>query len=335
MQILILSIFLFSSYAVANDEYLSERLEREIKKSDFSTIDELAENERVIRDLSLREQYFKEREKPWSPIPFRALLIKGTRLVDVKTGKVYFTSSDMYVYAQEETIGSQITYILNQEKEAKYKTFTKNLRSIERDIALYPEVDVNKSYLEKPKYHSTDKTLEIESHMTFHIETMKSIFFADLYNGTETLSTANRFQSKTFFNSVLPVDFGFSLGFQEGLWNDTDNQVKWSTGYFGPSLRWQFAKWGKARFNTKLGVERSFRFTAIGTSSRATFSSLTYDFELEAVYNSAIGPFLFGWTLRNMTWQLEDTDTPLNIINNKKEITSTSIFAGYRVDFDF
>ncbi len=335
MQTLILSIFLLSNYAFANDEYLSERLEREIQKSDFSTVDELTENERVIRDLSLREQYFKEREKPWSPIPFRALLLKGTRLVDIKTGKVYFTSSDIYVYAQEETNGSQVTFILNQEKVAKYKTFTRNLRSIERDISLYPEVDVNKSYLDKPKYHSTDKIMEIESHFSFHIETMKSIFFADLYSGTETLSTANRFQSKTFFNSVLPVDFGISLGFQKGLWNDTDNQVRWSTGYFGPSLRWQFAKWGKARFNTKLGIERSFGFTATGVSSRANYSSLLYEFELEAVYQSSIGPFLFGWTLRNMSWQLEDTDTPLNIINNKIDITSTSIFAGYRVDIDF
>lgn len=334
MRILITALLLISTPIYGEDDYLSERLERELKTSDFTIVDELTENERVIKDLSVREQYFKERKKPWSPIPFRALLVKGTRLVDIKTGKVYFTTSNLYVLAQEETNGSQVSYILNQEKIAKYKTFTRNLKSIERDVTLYPDIDPNKTYADKPRYQSNDEILELESHFSFHVESMTNSFFANLYNGTETTSTANRFQVKTYYNSKLPVDFGLSLGYQEGLWNEIDNRVKWTTGYFGPSLRWQFAKTGKFRFNAKVGVERSFQFKAIGANSQTTFSSLHYELELEAIYNSAIGPFLFGWTLRNMTWQLENTDGPLVVNDNRDSILSTSFFAGYRVDVD-
>lgn len=335
MQVLILVLLSLSFGAFAEDDFLSDRLEKEIDSSDFSLVDELAENERTIERMGVREQYFKERKKPWSPVPFRALLLKGTRLVDVKTGKVYFTSSDLYVMAQEETIGSQIAYILNQERVTKYKTFTRNLRSIERDVTLYPEVDPNKNYLDKPKYHSTDQVLNFENHLTFHIETLSNQFFADTYNGTETSSTANRFQLKSYYNSQLPVDFGLSLGFQEGLWNEVNNQVRWSTGYFGPSLRWQFAKWGKLHFNTKIGVERSFRFKAIGPNSDTNFSSLLWEWELEGVYYSFMGPILVGWTLRNMTWTLEDTDSVTGFVDNRGDVTSSSLFVGYRIDFDY
>lgn len=334
MRVLIGLIILLSLPLFAEDDFLSERLSKEIDSSDFSAVDELADNEKIIEELSTREQYFSERKKPWSPIPFRALLLKGTRLVDIKSGKVYFTSSDLYVLAQEETAGSQESYILNKDKIAKYRTFTNRLRSIETDVTLYPQIDPNKIYVDKLKYHSTDKTLEIESHLTFHIEALNTPFLADIYNGTQTTSTANRFQSKTYYNSALPVDFGLSFGYQEGLWNEVDNQVKWSSAFYGPSLRWQFAKWGKLHLNTKFGIEKSFRFEAIGPDSQTQFENLLYEWEIEGIYHSALGPFLFGWTLRNMTWKINNTDSELSFSTLKQEVVSTSFFAGYRIDVE-
>lgn len=334
MRVLTSLIFLVCLPLFAEDDFLSDRLSKEIDANDYSIVDELADNERVIEELSTREQYFSERKKPWSPIPFRALLLKGTRLIDIKTGKVYFTSSDLYVLAQEETVGSQESYILNKDKIAKYKTFTNKLRSIEADVTLYPQVDPNKIYNDKQKHHSVDKGLEIESHLTFHIEALSTPFLADLYNGSETTSSANRFQSKTYYNSVLPIDFGISFGYQEGLWNEVDNQVKWSSAFYGPTLRWQFAKWGNLHLNTKFGIEKSFRFKAVGPDSQVQFENLLYEWEIEGVYQSDLGPFLFGWTLRNMTWKLKNTDTPLSFTDIKQDVTSTSFFAGYRIDVD-
>jgi hypothetical protein len=325
---------IFSGPVFSQEDLLADSLSEEIEASDFSYIDKLSDEESKSQNLAIREQYYNEREKPWSPVPFRALLIKGTRLVDLKTAKVFFSSSDIYVLAQEETVGSQISFILTKDKVAKYKTFTKNLRSIETDVTLYPKVNPNKINVSKEKYYSVDPSLKIESHLTFHIEAISNPFFADIYGGTETLSTANRFQSKTYYNSLLPVDFGLSLGFQEGLWNDTDNQVKWKMGSFGPSLRWRFAKWGKLKTNAKFGVERSFEFKAIGASSNNKYSSLLYEFELEASYDSPIGPILFGWGFRKMTWQLENADFTANFKDNKQEISSTSLFLGYRIDFE-
>jgi hypothetical protein len=334
MRFLLCLLLILSRPIFSQDDLLADSLSEEIEASDFSLVDKLSDKENKAQRLAVREQYYSEREKPWSPIPFRALLLKGTRLVDLKTSKVYYTSSDIYIYAQEETVGSQISYVLTNDKVAKYKTDTKNLRSIENDIALYPKVNPNKVYITKEKYSSVDSSLEIESHLTFHVESISNPFFADIYGGTETVSTANRFQSKTYYNSVLPIDFGLSLSLQTGLWNDSDNQVRWKMGSFGPSLRWQFAKWGKLKMNTKFGVERSFNFKAAGTSSVNQYSSLLYDFELEASYDSPIGPILFGWGVRKMTWQLERAEFAANFTDNKQEITSTSLFLGYRFDFE-
>lgn len=325
---------ILSSPVFSQDDLLADSLSREIESADFSIIDKLSNEENKAQQLAVREQYYSEREKPWSPIPFRALLLKGTRLIDLKSSKAYFTSSDIYVYAQEETAGSQLSYILTKDKVAKYKTYTKNLRSIEGDLTLYPKVNPNKVYIAKEKYYSIDPSLQVETHLTFHVEAISNPFFADIYGGTETLSTANRFQSKTYYNSLLPIDFGLSLGFQEGLWNETDNQVKWKMGSFGPSLRFQFAKWGKLKMNAKFGIETSFGFKAIGASSNNRFSSLLYEFELEASYDSPIGPILFGWGLRRMTWQLENADSVASFVDNQQEISSTSLFLGYRFDFE-
>lgn len=334
MRLLICLLLTWSSPAFSEVDLLADSLSEEIEASDFTVVDKLSSEEDKAQQLAVREQYYDERDKPWSPVPFRALIIKGTRLIDLKTNKVYFTSSDIYAYAQEETVGSQISHILTKDKVAKYKTYTKNLRSIETDVALYPKENPNKVYIAKEKYHTIDKTLEIETHLTFHLEAISNPFFADIYGGTETISTANRFQSKTYYNSILPVDFGLSLSYQSGLWNETDNQVKWTAGSFGPSLRWQFAKWGKLKMNTKLGVERSFNFKAVGPSSINRFSSLLYDFELEASYDSSIGPIVFGWGYRRMTWQLEAAEFSSDFVDNKQEISSTSLFLGYRIDFE-
>ncbi len=334
MRLFICLILIYSAPIFSQDDLLADSLSEEIEASDFSLIDKLSDEEDQSQKLAIREQYYSEREKPWSPVPFRALILKGTRLIDLKTEKVYFTSSDIYAYAQEETRGSQLSYILTKDKIAKYKTFTKNLRSIETDVTLYPKVNPNNVYISQEKHQTIDPSLKIETHLTFHAEAISNSYFADIYGGTETLSTANRFQSKTYYNSLLPVDFGLSLSFQTGLWNEADNPVSWKSGSFGPSLRWRFGKWGKLKMNTKVGVERSFNFKAVRGDTINEFSSLSYDIELEASYDSPIGPILFGWGFRRMTWQLETSQFSSNFKDDKQELTSTSLFLGYRLDFE-
>lgn len=327
--------FLVSFSSTAKEVLLSEQLEEELENVNFKTVDKLTKSKKVIQSHATREDYFSERKKPWSPIAFRALLTKGSRLIDIKTGKIYFNSSNIYVWAQEETVGGQDAFILNQERKVKYKVLTANLRSIELDLTLYPKKTPQQLSFKRQKYSTLDKELLVENHLTFHIESMNNSYFADLYGGTETVSTANRFQNKAYFNSFLPVDFGLSIGYQSGLWNEPDNQVKWSASYIGPSLRWTFIELEKASFNLKFGVEHSFNFKAIGANSKGHFSSLLYEFELEAVYYSSLGPILLGFSYRNMTWQLEDSEGLSGFADNKQVLASNSFFIGHRIDLDF
>jgi hypothetical protein len=301
-------------FIVDGEEDLLLELDDLESDADYSVIDEIGKQDQ--KRERQRHTYYPSKERKRiaiKPSIFTAILQKGTIIWDVRTGKKYSPQKSVYVKAIEKLPGSQASYIYDKNGKIKFRARTDSLKSVESDIDLLLPFDAIESYENKDQFHTVDEGFALRHFFLIHFETMSSEYYANLYEGDSKAAVGNRFESKNYFTTRLPIQLGINIGHELGTWSDDKvGDVAWNSLFYGPTFLWTALQKDKTSLHFHFGILKSLNHTASTTDSTQTFSSLALQLDTEFQFNTDVGPLLFGLNYRKISTSLKTTTASLN-----------------------
>jgi hypothetical protein len=308
------------------DEFLDEEV-------NFNSIDSLSSK---ISKFDQKYKTYKPKEfirvTPDSPIKFYAVLREKSQLMKLETGKAFFNKRKVYVSAREIYYGGKWSYIYNKKGEIKYKTLTGNLSSVERIISLRSKISGDKIYPPKTRLHTSDKFFALETHFLFRRESSDLSAVASTLDIESASASSNSFSFKTYYDSILPIDFGFVMDYQTGKFaTEETNSTIWSALYLGPTIKYDLLESKKFKLNTQFAVKKSIFFNATSDESKIHYSTLLWQIGLEGVYKTSIGNFSIGFESSFIRSSVKGELSDQEKFNNEKTtMQQNAVAIGYQ-----
>lgn len=310
------------------DQFLEEE-----NQMNFSSIDTIGDK----IDMSKKKyKSYKPKEfirvDPQAPVQFFASLRKDSRVIDLKTDKIFYNSRKLYVNAREVYYGGKWSYLISKSGEIKYKTFTTSLTSVESVINLRSKEDATKVYPPKTSNHSSDKTFPINSHFLYRSDTSNLSYVGQNLGYSDGNANSSTLSFKMYYESFLPIDFGIVFDYQFGVLNLEDaEESAWNALYIGPTMRYTFIDRGSFAMNTQLAVKKSLLFNVSNNGENIQFSTLLWQIGLEAIYKTDVGNFSIGYDSSFIRSSVKSELPSREPIESEKEtMNQNSISVGYQ-----
>lgn len=312
-----------------SSDVLDQFLDDEIS---FQNVDDLSkilntDNQKYKR-YTIKE-YVKE--TPTTPKVLYAVLRENSSLHHLNNKNIIKNSKKMYVNAREVYYGGKWSYLYDKDKEAKYKTLTKNLAFIEEVIKIRSTIAGNKIYPKKNRYNTVDKSIPLEMHLIYKSESTDFKSLNTLTTSELETARSNTVSIKTYFNSLLPIDLGLVFDYQSGIAENDFDSITWTSASLGPTIKYDFYRYGDFIFNTQFAVKKSLFLNANSETSTANFSSLAWQIGIEAAYKTKFGSFSLGlensYIKTSVKGELQDQ---ASFSNTKESMNQSAITVGYQ-----
>lgn len=269
-----------------------------------------------------------QEENPYPP--YRALIKRGVRLYSLDLEEVFIASRDVIAMANEIIKGGSLAFIFNNEGKSKYIAVSREIEKIEEHFELEKKLDAKIEYRREYKHKVQDYELKLEHSLNFHIEDIKAVFFAEIFNGTSTGARANRVSYRLFFPWEFPIDFGLSTSFQDGSYDNFENNqiADWNAVYVGPYIRTVIDKSESYRLLANVGIEKSVYFD-VAESFQMSTNLWAAGIELETKFGNELFLFSLGYRSlrghikRSIIGEIEENTT-------RRKIRSIDFSIGYR-----
>lgn len=263
-----------------------------------------------------------------------------TRLI--KSGSTIYTLDEKTYYQLQESRYFYVTFddpekptfvtLLDRNQKPVYKTSYQNIVNTEAVTQINPTYDANVEYKNPTRFQSADKKFELNLRPTLSFESVAINELSDLYQSELTTANGNRFEIKAMIPSTLGVDFGISLNYQSIFWDNSEEEVQFSSLNAGPYLEIPFylGKYLNPSFN--IGAEFSLNATGSAGDFQEKFSKTVWHIGLQNTYFSNYGPFFAEVFLRRHELILNNTNRPVQTQSKAYSLTSTGVALGYRWD---
>ena len=338
LKVIISILFIFySSFSYSNEviidpqfDELDEFLEEDLN---FISIDSLGDKI-DISEKKYRKYKPKEfiRVDPLTPEKYLASLEKGSKMINLKSDKVFFNDRKLYVKAREVYYGGKWSYLISKNGEINYKTHTTNLTSVETVVELRSKIPASKVYPPKTSNHTSDKVFPINSHFLYRSDSSNLNYVGKNLGYTEGNANSNTLSFKMYYESFLPIDFGIVFDYQFGVLNFEDSEESlWNALYIGPTMKYTFIDRGSFAMNTQLAVKKSLLFNVNNNGENVQFSTLLWQIGLEAIYKTDIGNFSIGYDSSFIRSSVKSELPNREPIQSEKEtMNQNSISVGYQ-----
>ena len=271
------------------------------------------------------------RETPQTPERLYAVLNKFSPLYEIDSDKIIKNKEKLYVSAREVNYGGKWSYLYNKKGVIRYRTLTKNLAFIEEVLKIRSTIPGNELYAKRSRYHTVDKTIPLELHLIYRSETTDFQSLSMLSSSDVELAKSNSVSIKTYFNSLLPVDFGMVFDYQSGSVESSSESIVWNAITLGPTIKYDFYTKGNFHLNTQFAVKKSISFTATSELGDAEFSSLAWIAGVEGAYKTKYGSLSLGFETSfiktSVKGELEDQ---ASFSNTKETMRQNAITVGYQ-----
>lgn len=301
-----------------------------VKDEDITSLGNFERELRKLRhDLAPLKKITPTQQKNPFP-PYRVLIREGTRLYTLNLDEVFTVSRDIIATANEIVKGGNLVFIFDKLGKPRFIAISKKIEKIEEHLNLEKTLDARIEYKRNYQHKIQDYQLEIEHSFNFHIEDIKAIFFAEIFNGTSTGARANRVEYRAFFPWEFPIDFGVSTSFQDGRYsNFSESDVAdWNAVYVGPYLRTILDETESYKLFANIGIEKSLYFD-VAESFQLSTNVWSTVFEGEFKFDNEIILFSLGY--RSMRGHIKKSiigDIEKN--TTRRKIQSIDFSIGYR-----
>ncbi len=303
--------------------------------AEFQVIDKLTKEEQDYQKAIFNPPRFKKRKVIISSEPYIAQLKANSILRKINSKEVFRVKRPIVVKALEKMMGSQFVTILNKEGKGIYTTETSNAINIENEVALHPEFNPKKVYMNKTNYNLVDTETRFRHFFSYHFESMRSNYFPTIYRGTTQTSQGNTLESKNYLiSNRFPIQFGFNLNYNFGYWEDPSvGTVTWQGLFIGPSIMGTFWKKEGTRWNAHFNGFKSVFHQSQKDPDIHKFSTLGIQFELEKEIDLSTGSYTLGI---NSRWSRSSVKEATEYLQNealKGQVISFGVYLSYKFDW--
>jgi hypothetical protein len=325
----------------------TEEEEGTIFDDDLEIIDDLTifrkKNEPTYKS-SPKTSRFK-RPSRWMPTPFTAYLQKNSIITRIDDESVsYRVKKQVLVKAEEVIFGGQYSRIYDSKGNLKFRTLTKSLVDITTDVNLNPNLPSHEEFEPPTQLHTTNKSQLFENSFYWKVDTLNLGYYNDMFNTSDLVGTAERFEYRIFPKWKFPIDFGITFSSELGISVDEDgNSLTWTSYYFGPAIKYVLSDNKIRAWEVYAGIQTSISYVSSLNGVFFEMSSNAMELELLWKRKTKWGVFIIGGSLRQQDMNLnplEAEETEIGVgVNFPREparstITSLGISLGYQFSFE-
>jgi len=327
--------------ANAQEEINAKERATPLEQADFSTIDEIEKLFKEKNILTIRKNTRTSRrihKNLKEPRIIKGILKKNSIIYNFNDEhKPIKVPRNLLVNIWARVDSEQMVQLVGKSGKRTYQTKITNINSIQDDLDLPGTTSRSaQKYREWPaknRLHSVDLHYTINTILKFHKESFRARYFDQLVSAEtgDTITTANRFEFKTFYDSPYPWDFGLNTSYQIGKWTNKNSVINWQALYLGPVVNWHFVKSSEVIIQAQLSYQYAINFSASGALENYSFSANVFQFDIEGFFPTALGQLAGGLTFRSykLAPQNETGSRPVT----KDSFWSVGINFGLGIDF--
>lgn len=267
-----------------------------IEEADFSVIDSLelppTPDYALLAKLAKDEELKKERVVPDA---YLAVLKKGSRIYDLETGKDYNIVRNVVVYARDKQHLGDTTYIFTKKGKLAYKTFNENVSKVTREFDLLPKVQKYQEYEPQITEDNPDTKLKLTHRLHYYFESVDVSYLNSVFQETEetTDASASRVEYELMYQTRFPIQVSLNLGLQQGVWNTSTTESKWSQFLIGSKMGY-LLKTEKYDIVPYVGLYQSSGFRLVRGTTSFQFEANTLQLGSQITYEGDWGLWSVG-----------------------------------------
>lgn len=244
--------------------------------------------------------FFILEAKAQSQEPYSAYIKPGAVLTRISDNKTFVSDVGLFAKIKEtHPTKRDLFYVYNKKGELTYTVQPQYISEISEDIRVYPKVNAEVIYPPRSKLKNVDETFNFNTQLNVHISSLDTEAFNSFYQPEDSSANLTRFELRSVYQSLLPINFGITTSFQYGTWFDTNsNKVKMKNFSIGPILEYSFYQKENLNFKAVLSGEFSPLYQTSSIASKEDYSSLIFQIGAEVNYLSTLGIFNFGINYR-------------------------------------
>lgn len=303
----------------------------------FEIVDELTKRKKILEESLIIPPKYDRPRTFGKPVPFTAQLKKGSILRNLDTGKPFRLKKPLVVKAEQVVLGSNRVFILNKSGEKRYETQAVNAVNIEETVRLNPDINPLIVYTDKPKFGSIDQELKFSHFFSYHIESIRSDYYATIFRGERQSATGNILEAKSYFlTDRFPIHIGFNVNAHFGFWEDPElGTVTWRGLFIGPSVMRSFWQKPDGRWNFHLSAFKSVYHESEKAPDKHMYSTLGLQSEIEKEFDTSYGPVTLGLSYRWSRSSIKDSTEYLENEALKGQVIGFGAYMSYRYNWSY
>lgn len=307
-----------------------------LKNNNYDLIDKIRDQKQKVKTrLEWKEPPKGEPRIFTETKPYTAQLKKGAILKEVDSNKSVKSYRDVIIKARQTYVGSHTVYVLDKDGNEKYTTLTSNAINIENEVVLQPTINQLSVYNEKSNYHSIDGDLKLTTYFGFHVESVKTSYYATIFRGEKQTAQNYTIEGKTYLlTEDSPFNFGLNLQYQYGYWEDiVIGTATWQALLGGPSFMVSFWERKDSKWNAHLNLFKSIFHESQKNPDSHKLSTVGSQIEFEKQMRSSYGTYALGVKYTWMSSSLKESTEYLENVANRGIISSFGAYINYNFDW--
>lgn len=234
---------------LAKEKKDQKTVDEHFPEIDFSEIDKL-QNKRnksirqIIKSVSARNLNYVEKEALKVKLKdilksgtFIGSIRKGTHLVNVRTGKTFYTQKDIIVRAFRLKDYEGYQLLQNNNGHVSYKAPATEVVNIKEITKMYESPYKYTPVVEKIKYDINNKELKYEAHLMLNMGLTRPVFLRDLINDKNHIGQTLRYEASVYGRWKFPLKLGVTGQWENSFGTYSAGKYNMQSFSLGPTFK--------------------------------------------------------------------------------------------------
>ena len=282
---------------------------------DFTEIDKIRENEKdqdkhiqkIVQSKKFRKFNYAEKEALKIKLKhivqsgtFLANINRGTQLIHLRSGKIYYTQKNLTVNAYRKNDYEGYKLLINKNGYSTYKVKASKVNSIREIVKLYESPLKYRPVIKKKVlFRIKDNELKYNTQFNIHAGLTNPKFISDLGNMADHIGQTVRYEASVYGNFEFPVKAGFTLQWENMFGNlSSGGKYNMYALSFGPSFKSSEFKIGqsmyRAFFQTRLAAFSKVAINSPANTANYSSSQTSIALGIEHDIKTILGTFIIG-----------------------------------------
>ena len=269
--------------------------------------------------------------------PYTVFIRSGSSLIRISDRVEFVISKGIYANVLETNTSKRDLFVVyNKDGRPIYETSSMGIVEVAEDLKILPNVDAEVVFPAPSVLKANDKIANLNSQFNIHLESLQTSALNTIYGQNLSSALGPRYEFRTMYESILPINVGVNVNFQSFQWNNNfDEHTTLSIFSFGPQIERVIYVEDTIAASVFLGAEFSPFYQSKTGVFKDKYTTMLFDVGIEGNWSTQYGRWCIGAHFRHHDLTLSET-TRLDLAPVPEEISLNSIGAmvGYKYEWD-